>query len=80
MRTINHPSRKGRIEVTRGTIGFILFLIAVIFSAPVIIYIGVSNGPDAQCAKVYEGPAHERCVYRMMGGGPIYEENIDIVK
>lgn len=64
----------------RDTIGFILFVIAVACCVTGVIYIGVSNGPDSQCAKVYEGPAHERCVYRMMGGGPLYEENIGIVK
>lgn len=58
-----------------------VFLIAVVavFIAG-FMFLSYSASFESRCSKVYEGAAHERCVIRMTDGGPLYEENIGLVK
>lgn len=56
-----------------------LWWIFAVCAVPLLIVascVGSGGTFGQRCAKVYEGPAFERCVMRLNEGGPLYEENI----
>jgi hypothetical protein len=41
-----------------------------------VIYMACTQSFGVRCGKVYKEAALERCIDRMVKGGPLYEENI----